>query len=505
MAVNNAQVNAYLAKTGNLERAEYNKRHPDKKAEVTPPNGIMNSVVWADVPVSAKDFVDNIDKDFPNASKEEKEALKKSYGKIDSTDAFGVITMDAAREWEIRTGDDDWNNEKDAMYAKLARGESLTPDESVSAINFFPQIKIRQTGYVYDEESGRFAPIDYKLSLMRLLPNVIKGSSWEVIRDNMLRQNTAIGTYKTASKHSSITNDGKHNQMYNADGSVNTGDYTLNPIHLEYTFEVVTSPDHFKELNIYPTQRRALLFSNSFEGGVPVDYKGQDWNNLTEAARLDTSTVYRLSQVYGHTIEQLINTGKERLLKKLDAAQEDDGTFTINQQKLSDLLEREFTKRNLPQNVKLSVQTVNGKRKYSLDASLTRETIEQVLISIVDNRLRRQKVPGESLIMASATGMEPIGMDRVTAWNGIDGSDLAYYKKEGRTLPDGTKVTSAMKMKLAMQGDFKKLLNHPDVKKLVWDAGENKPLAPIDALNILIKDEEWLDKGEHRALVTVME
>ena len=499
MALNDAQMNAYLTKTGKQERAQYNRDHPDAPAELTPETGIEPTAIFGDVITKGTDFVEQIDKNFPNASPDEKEALQKAYGKIEATDAFGICTLDFARSWEIRTGDDNWNNEKDLLYNKLARGEEIATDDTLKAVDFFPQIKIRQTGYVFDEASGRFCPIDYKLSLMPLLPHIVKGSAFETIRENMLRQNVSIATFKTASKHSSITAAGKHNNLYNADGSINTGDYAINPVHVEYTFEVVASPDHFKGESTYPTQRRKLLFSNSFEGGVPVDYREGNWNNLTEDEKRAKSKVYTNEQDYGQAIENLINAGKDRLLRNLGAKMDSAGNFTVDDAKLSDLLEKEFKKRNLPQNTRLSVQTVNGKLKYALDASLSRETIEQVLISIVDNRLRRQKTPGEGLIMASAIGSEAKDFKRIEAWDTIDGSDLAFYKKEGRTLPDGTKVTSAMKIKLALQGDFKNLLNHPDIKKRVADTGED----PVTVLNELIKDEKWLDKGENRAMLTV--
>lgn len=495
IAVNNEQINAFLTKNGRLEREQYNKEHPDSPIPILPENGIENTAIFGDVAANGEDFLEALESNFPDASPEEIQALRNSYGKIDATDAFGFCTMDFARIWEIRTGDDNWNNEKESLYGKMARGEEIPSDGPKEII---PQIKIRQAGYVYDSKTGRFAPIDYKLSLMPLLPTLVKGKAFAVIRDNMLRQNVSIGTFKTASKHSSITNEGKHNSLFDKDGNVNKGDYTINPIHLEYTFEVVASPEHFKEESTYPTQRRKLLFSNSFEGGVPIDYKGSNWNDLSEVDKLDKSSIYRLEQSYGQHIEKLINLGKNRLLKSLDASEDEDGNFTINDQKFSDLLEKEFKNRNLPNNAQLSVQTVNGKFKFALDASLLRETIEQVLISIVDNRLRKQKTTGEGLIMASSIGSDALGFNRVDAWKSVDGSDLPFYKKDGRTLADGTKVTSAMKIKIALQGDFKKLLNHPDVKALVSTGAK-----PLDALNNLLKDESWLDKGENRAMISV--
>ena len=152
---------------------------------------------------------------------------------------------------------------------------------------------------------------------------------------------------------------------------------------------------------------------------------------------------------------------KNKLLKQIGATLNEDGkSYTLDQSKFSTLLEKEIKIRELPLSTLESIKLVNNKFKYKLDSSLQRETLEQILLSIVDNRLRKQKGLGESLIQASSVGYEDNNnnnntLKRVDTWNNTGGTDLPYYQNEGRTLPNGTKVTSAQKVKIALQGDFK--------------------------------------------------
>ena len=55
--------------------------------------------------------------------------------------------------------------------------------------------------------------------------------------------------------------------------------------------------------------------------------------------------------------------------------------------------------------------------------------------------------------------------------------------------------TSAMKVMIALQGDFIHLLklDHPD----------GKQIGNIDRLNEAIKDDNWLDKGDHRRMISL--
>jgi len=490
IAVNDDQQNEFL-QGSRLEKQLYDSKNPDNKSPEWTETGIENSVIFNDVVISADDFVNQIEDIFKDKPLEEQLAVRKAYSDITSTDAFGFCTFDWYRQWEIRSGNDNWNNEKEELYKKIVTKQPISEDELLKSFAFFPPKKLRVVGFTFNRKTNRFVPIDYKFAVSPLLPNLVEGKTYEVVKDNMLRQNISLGLFKSASKHSAITSDGKFNDLYNKDGSVNTGDYTINPIYSEFIFEVVASPKDYKGSVSFSTQLRKLLFVNSFNNGVPIDFKGDNWESLSQSEKIKQSNIYRLEQEFGDTIDKLVQNEKEKLLKSLNIKIDSEGNYDVSEEKLSELLEKEFKKRNLPNNVIKSIQTVNGKFKYALDASLQRETIEQIILSIVDNRLRKQKGLGESLIQASSIGYENKTLDRVSSWKSINGNDLPFYQyvKDGKT--------KAQKVKIALQGDFKNLLNLPQVKTL----SERNDIKPIEALNTLLKDEGFVDSI--RDLITI--
>jgi hypothetical protein len=509
IGTNDEQINKFLQGT-RLETIKYNETHENKIPEKAE-NGVENTVIFKDIVMTATDFIDQVDERFKNAPLEERVSIKKAYSDAKTTDAFGFCTFDWYRQWVIRNGNDNWNKEKQLIYEKIVNKESLSEEETLKSFAFFPPLKIRVVGFTQNEQ-GIPIPIDYKFAVSPLVGSIVEGKAFEQVKDNMIRQNVSIGTFKSASKHSSILNDqGTHNNFYNEDGSINESDYTLNPIHTEFIFEVMPSPEDYKGYVSFSTQLRKLLFVNSFESGVPIDYKGtkEQWENLSESKKRSNSSIYSRKQVFSESIDAIIDLEKTKLLEKIDAKLEN-GKYVYDEEKFSELLQEEFDKRNLPQNALESLKVVNGKFKYSLDSSIQRNTIESIIIAIVDNKLRKQKGFGESLIQASSVGFESTTFERVDSWKSINGNDLPFYGYEGRTLPDGTKVTSAQKMKIALQGDFKKLLNLKDVKNLSYNpeiieearqkGGTWTP--ELVALNRLIKDEKWLDKNNHRELVS---
>lgn len=97
---------------------------------------------------------------------------------------------------------------------------------------------------------------------------------------------------------------------------------------------------------------------------------------------------------------------------------------------------------------------------YSLNA----EKIEKLLNAIVVKRLVRQKMNGEQLVQVSGAGFEPSSAfkkateEEIKQYNGTN--DLPTYRpgkgKDGKT--------TAMKVKIAMKGDYYKLLELNSVK-----------------------------------------
>ena len=116
---------------------------------------------------------------------------------------------------------------------------------------------------------------------------------------------------------------------------------------------------------------------------------------------------------------------------------------------------------------------------------------------LVQKRLINQKINGEALVQVSGVGFEKANTNLRNASEaeqqkyGTNG--LKFYKRKA----DGT--TAAMNIKIAMQGSFKNLLELPEVIAATSDT-----VTPLQALNNLIQNEEWLNTGDNRQMITMV-
>jgi hypothetical protein len=136
--------------------------------------------------------------------------------------------------------------------------------------------------------------------------------------------------------------------------------------------------------------------------------------------------------------------------------------------------------------------------------SLSVEQIEKSLNALMVKRLINQKVNGEGLIQVASTLFEE--MNGAEGYNYTNPTEQDLKEHGSNDLPtyeleydeDGNPIrTKAMKVKVALQGQFKNLLNitHPDGERI----------GTIKRLNELIKDDAWLDtEGKrYREMITM--
>ena len=126
-----------------------------------------------------------------------------------------------------------------------------------------------------------------------------------------------------------------------------------------------------------------------------------------------------------------------------------------------------------------------------LSLSVNSEKIEKILTTMVDKRLRKLKVTGEGLTQVSGTMLEKKGAKPTEADIELYGTNglKSYYHKDG--------TIKSMEVKIALQGNFKKLLKlkHPDKKSIsVYSGKELDFEASLKRLNEAIKDKKWLEQ-----------
>ena len=411
------------------------------------------------------------------------------YAGMTEGDGQGWINFDAYRALLMSLKK--WSPVQESIYNKIVKGEEVTED----VLKFFPVKKMQYWGALKTE--GLPVLGFHKFSLMPLIPNIIKGKNLDQLQAKMLEKGIDYALLKSGSKINSLTKNGTVDKFYN-DSKSNTNktlaineegfEFTPNEIFMDYFKDQLEVHDHFNEKVTFSTQLRKLIEDGLMENGVPTDWKTFDfadpweriqaWEAASKEEKMSSKNYKRLIR-YEANLEALVQLKKDKLVKEIGS----------DMKSLLDFVKKELTRQDLSDHEIdfIDYDGITKEPKQSLDLSFSADKIEKLLVAVIQKRLINQKITGETLVQVSGVGFENANNDMRNATEeeiqnyGTNG--LTFYRKKA----DGS--TAAMKIKIALQGGFKKLLYHPDVLALAKTG-----ITPIQALNRLIKDENWLDK-----------
>ena len=450
-------------------------------------------------------IADDIKNTYKDISPEDLEKkLSKAIGdyrnKMEEGNAQGWITFDAYRA--LSRLNNVWTDEQEAMYKKIANGEKLAPGKTME---FFPVRKFQYFGTLKNEHAAMTA--FHKFSLMPLIPSVIEGKKIEDLHNKMMNEGIDYALFQTGSKVATITKDGVGNEFYTNPEertivNMSSPAFVKNVVYLQFMKNQLEIAPEFKGNVTFPTQMRKLIENGLMEGGVPIDFQPNrdldtriaNWANIKDKEA--ESNVYKTVIKYENHVRNLTDLLKEELIEQADLKFDSAGNVIFSE-KLQNFLVKELERQDLGDHeidfVKYSGKSV----ARDLSLSLSAEKLEKVLNSIVVNRLVRQKFNGEGLIQVATSGFEskkPLfkaaTKEEQLKYNGTN--DLPFYGRgKGK---DGK--TSATKIKVALQGDFLKLLQLNDL--------QGKKIKTIERLNELIRDDKWLDTGDNRSMVTLV-
>ncbi len=422
-----------------------NKRVDNKVA-----NDKINVTVFEDSVQQALFIEDYIQALIDNGySPKEARNILSAYYDMEEGDAQGWITLDEYREFGIRRGD--WSNGQEQAFGKLQKGETLSPKE----LSVFLTLKAQYAGP--QEYNGLYAPAYHKFSLLPLIPQLVKDTNLQVLLETMSNKNNQTGyaLFKTGSKVGTRLNaDGKVTPFYNKEGDLNTKDWVNQVVDYRF-FGLQVKSSEPKAKVIFGTQFRKLLFLDLFENGnskFKDDY--DDYNNI---------------------ISELVENEKAKLIKELGI---NTSNYNIeNVTSLVKLLQDEAKKRNLANNIIEAIQSeiIEGKTilKYNLDTMVNKDKIDSMIMSLIDSRLIRQKMNGDSLVQASIAGFEKAGIRK--------SNTLKFYKQD----ENGSTIDA--ECKISMSRDFYPLL---------------KEYKTLDKLNQAIKNNNL--NQEHKALLKLV-
>lgn len=506
-------------------------------------NGTLNTAILRDVDRLSK-YVDDIEKGlrsdyedrFKGSSKEQlleqftreertkfkslsKDELRKKlidkridieidpYKKMTEADGQGYITIDAYRT--LRVLADKWTSDQETLYQKAISGEEITSEEIV---NFFPVYKLQHFGPLANTPLPVTAM--HKFALMPLIPSAIKGSDLESLHQQMLADNIQYATFVSGSKVGNVTSDGKPDMIYEdseqksiikpnerGEGSIK---FTKNVIYTEYLKDVTNVPNKTKNKTIFATQLRKLILEGLYEqGGHTLQNKYAD-----------------LTADYEDAVDEYTEILKLEVLNEIGYSYKD-GKYQGNLAKFLNVVVKELNRKEIPQHlIDYIGVTDNGNVTSDMSYHLEADDMEKIMVSLITKRLVKQKVKGEALVQVASSMTNGLWKQSNNFTKATDEEIKKYMGSNNLPFYNKTKDgTSAMKVAIAMQGDFNNIFKAKDLDgntigiydtETVTDKNGNpkqiKKLRfqeSLDKLNDLIKNEEWLNKDNNRKLITM--
>jgi len=492
---------------------------------------------------------------------EENTQIEKSYKEykdMKSGDGQGWISFDSYRALLLSLGK--WSQYQEDMYNAIIRGEDVSAKD---VAQFFPIKKMQYWGPLKTDGLNvvgfhKFSlmpliPTIVKNSNLEILHNKMTA---EGIDYALFQSGSKINTMTKDGKVDKFYNDPTLKEGTGVAFADPAYTFTVNEIYLNYFKDQLEIADTYKNSVIFSTQLRKLVEEGLMEEGKPIDYSGtkEEWDALDFKEKIKYPYYAKIIN-YEKLVRQLTEFKTEELIKEADITF-DGNTFKVTD-KLINFLKKELTRQDLADHEIDFLKYDNSDQLvYDLSIHPSAGQLEKLVSALIYKRIVRQKVTGEALIQVSGVGFEPSSLRKATeeeskrfgtlglpfyqqnitnfddkykgynktglkdAYNTLKlkvkdatywsdryrdalSTELAYLDAKIKGVkPEFTEIvnpTSAMKIKIALQGDFKKLLKHPDV----LTEAKAKGINALDALNSLIQNEEWLNKDDNRKMVTI--
>lgn len=419
-----------------------------------------------------------------------------AYKGINSSDAQSWTTLDFHIDTLFNFGNKNiTEKEYYELKAKIAKSKETGKDVDFTDREW--QVILQPTKPLYSNNrqvgltNGKSIGVrNYiKTSSFPLIPQLVRGTELESVMRVMEKNKVDMHVFESGYKvgatdmHKVGTKFVKGKiKLFNEDGSLNEANLELlgtedNFIQLETRgFKIqqeVPYHDHPGDVN-RGTQESKLLFSNiKHIGGFKYDGK-----ELTGA---------ELEEIYHSKYKQIYENEAKKLKNELFVKGEDGlPTNKVDVKKLQEILKEEANNRGFSINdiIGLDLNEFDNTFKYPLWALPSAKQYESLIISIVDNRVRKIKLPGNSFVLGSEAGFKFKKLetfenggaatikkyqDRIIFTSNFNGESLGSYREDG----DGMKPSQVfvpMKLKGA-NGEFIDLMKYTFVKdgKLMLD------------------------------------
>jgi hypothetical protein len=480
------------------------------------------------------------------------ETEAKAYLGMEEGDGQGHVTLESYRM--LKTLEGNWTDEQEELYKRIVNGDKLSVED---IIEYFPPYKLQYFGNI--DTKGLSVTSFHKFSLAPLIPSVTGSAKLSALHDKMMKDNVDYVVFQSGSKVGHIAPDGKGDTIFDENGDlIKDSKFTVNKVFSEFLKNQTELNSTYKEKSIFSTQLRKLILEGLYERGViqstdetqitsdkvkryidnvfeytnilkvellekigydekTVDgklvYTPRDKKSTEKLAELIRQELERDDTLGDHLIEGFIDVTEDGSLRN-------DLSLHPEAPKIEKLLLSVINKKIIKQKVKGEPLVQVSAAMYegvfgSPIADLTNATEAQKKKykgsnflptyhrKIIDLDALYKNASKESLKAALKT-KERIQEEQSAYWTPTHQQalrDEIQYLKDviaGRkpkvtTTTDGT--TAAMKVMVALQGDFNYLLN--------LEHNDGEEIGTIDRLNEMIKEDSWLDKGTNRQAVTM--
>ena len=377
------------------------------------------------------------------------------YGKgkeeeaFEETDGSGIISLPAHRNFRIRSGD--WNSDEELQYRfdikyEKAVKAGATPEQIKELLKSNPGVQSTYTptkpivsgnkgnGQLYNDiVLDKFAlyPLSFRV-LHEFNPdiNAIK------LYNKMQREDIDYIIFKSGRKVGAQETFDPYDENDNFNEAPFTEKQLVNvPFSIMSTQSDVPSKEDGEVTR--GSQITKLVTLDLMETGVPVDYKGgiEVWNRLSEDKKKEASPLYKEIKNNQYLLEGMISLGFNNLLNSMGIKKVGEKFEVTDFSKAANTLRREILKREVNDNIADSLAGfLEG--KVTLEATPAYQQIRNILYSIADREVISQKVNGGMKVQLPSTFMEENRVKKAGE-KGYTSDVLKFYtNKEGQRVAE---------------------------------------------------------------------
>ncbi len=249
-----------------------------------------------------------------------------------------------------------------------------------------------------------------KTSYMPLQPTIIIGTNLQKLNTVMIKKGVDLHHFKSAAKGGTLAN--VKIQFYTPEGEFNYDELNnldnVTMLDVRYMKDQLKISSKNKNEIKNSTQSAKIILSNIMSDGYPKDVLPElreMFNNASEQVKGEMSELYKLSQDYKETLNKLIKNNINKLKNELNAVAGKLDTYTITKfNKFINTLTQAAIDRNSPLAVLDAIEQFADSK--IIETLPNKSKIENLLFSIVTNKVINFKRPGDAKAQLAVTGFE---------------------------------------------------------------------------------------------------